>query len=258
MIHASRLSVAYPGGLTVLEPIDMMVESETVLGVYGPNGSGKSTLLRALSGRNEGGWIQGEVRVAGVPIQRGGPARERASKIVYLGSDFRAPFDLSVRDLFEMGVESCSNRLWPGITRQEREKIAGVVEALQIHDFLGRSFQTLSDGEKQLMMFARGLMQAPKVLVLDETFSKLDLDRLMLVAGILRAWAMSGMAFVIASHDLNFLSEVSDQLLFLKKGRAVAQGPADQVLQDANLRVLFERAVPQVVVAGSGKKKIVY
>ncbi len=258
MIRASKLSVEYAGGATVLEPIDFTVEAETVLGVYGPNGSGKSTLLRALAGMNGSGRIQGEVRVAGAPLERGSSARERASRVIYLGSDFRAPFDLSVRDLFEMGVESCSNRLWPGITSKEREAILGVVEALQIQDFLGRSFQTLSDGEKQLMMFARGLMQAPKALVLDETFSKLDLDRLMLVAGILRAWAMSGMAFVIASHDLNFLSEVSDQLLFLKKGRAVAQGPAEEVLQDRNLKILFERAVPQVVEAASGKKKIVY
>jgi iron complex transport system ATP-binding protein len=107
------------------------------------------------------------------------------------------------------------------------------------------------------MMFARGLIQAPRVLVLDETFSKLDLDRLIAVAGIIRGWIGCGMVFVIASHDLNFLSEVSDQLVLMKKGRRIARGTVDQVLTEENLQTLFERAHPRIV-DGIGPKKIVY
>ncbi|NDG85928.1 MAG: siderophore ABC transporter ATP-binding protein, partial [Proteobacteria bacterium] len=66
-----------------------------------------------------------------------------------------------------------------------------------------------------------------------------------------------GMDFVIASHDLNFLSEVSDRLLLLKKGRKVAEGPVGEVISEENLAALFEKAQPRIVT-GTGRKKIVY
>ena len=108
-------------------------------------------------------------------------------------------------------------------------------------------------------MFARALVQAPKVLILDETFSKLDLDRLISVTKIIHAWTACGMTFLISSHDLNFLSEISDQMVFLKKGRIIAGGPVESVLNESNLRELFTRVAPHVVTSPeTGKRKILY
>ena len=259
MISIRDLSVQIPGGRTLLESIDFEVPANSVLGVFGPNGSGKSTLLKSLSGHHHPEGMRGEVRVTGIPLALFSTVRERSSRILYLGSEFRAPFDLRVSELFELGVQATSSALWPDLNTADRDRIANVVESLGIVEFLPRSYQTLSDGEKQLMMFARALIQAPRVLVLDETFSKLDLDRLISVTKIIRAWTECGMSFLIASHDLNFLSEISDQLLFLKKGKKVALGPIDSVLSPQNLKILFEQAAPEVVEqARTGKKKILY
>jgi iron complex transport system ATP-binding protein len=259
MISIRELSVQVPGGRTLLESIDLEVPAQSVLGVFGPNGSGKSTLLKSLSGHHLPDGLRGEVSIAGIPLTLFSTVKERTSRILYLGSDFRAPFDLRVSELFELGVQATSSSLWPEVSPSDRNRIANVVESLGILEFLPRSFQTLSDGEKQLMMFARALIQAPRVLVLDETFSKLDLDRLISVTKIIRAWTQCGMSFLIASHDLNFLSEISDQLLFLKKGKKVALGPVDSVIRPENLKALFDQAAPEVVFRpGSGKRKIVY
>ncbi|NDG85673.1 MAG: ABC transporter ATP-binding protein [Proteobacteria bacterium] len=265
MIRARGVSVSIPGGRSILEPLDFELGESggqsagkgSVLGVFGPNGSGKSTLLRAISGHPGGGVVSGEVRIHGEPVGRRTPARERARRVIYLGSDFRAPFGLKVLDLFEIGVRADSTGWNPEVKPAELERIWNVVETLGIADFLPRIFQTLSDGERQLMMFARGLIQAPRALVLDETFSKLDLDRLIAVSGIIRGWVGCGMDFVIASHDLNFLSEVSDRLLLLKKGRKIAEGPVGEVISEENLAELFQRARPRIVTE-SGRKKIVY
>jgi len=259
MIRASRLEVKSTEGRTLLHPFDLEVEAKTVLGVFGPNGSGKSSMLRAIAG--EPGVVSrlGEVLIEGVPVRLLSNARDRSRRILYLGSDFRSPFELTVRDLFELGLEAASGRLWPGISTSERERMSSVVEALELISYLPRFFQTLSDGEKQYVMFARALIQAPKVLILDETFSKLDLDRLIAVTRIIRSWCECGMTFVISSHDLNFLSEISDQLVFLKQGRALAGGPVDSVLNETNLRDLFSKVAPHVITSPeSGKRKILY
>jgi ABC-type cobalamin/Fe3+-siderophores transport system ATPase subunit len=79
------------------------------------------------------------------------------------------------------------------------------------------------------------------------------------VTKIIRAWTACGMTFLISSHDLNFLSEISDQLVFLKKGRIIAGGPVDSVLNESNLRDLFTRVAPHVVTSPeTGKRKILY
>ena len=259
MIRVSRLEVSSGEGKPILNSIELDIAEKTILGVYGPNGSGKSTLLKTLSGVIPATHWRGEIRVCNLPLGSMQTVQERVERILYLGSDFKSPFDLTVRDLFELAVQSSSRRYFPEISASDRERISSVVESLELVGFLSRSFRTLSDGEKQLMMFARALIQAPRILVLDESFSKMDLDRLQQVTRIIRAWSECGMTFVIASHDLNFLSEISDQLLFLKSGTIVAQGPAETVLVDSNLKLLFSRVHVQVVVSTeSGKRKILY
>ena len=141
----------------------------------------------------------------------------------------------------------------------ERARIATVVEILKIIDFLPRFFKTLSDGEKQLMMFARALIQSSKVIVLDETFSKLDLDKLILVGKILREYTKHGIVFLVASHDLNFLSEISDELLFLKNGKFLGKGTVEEMLVPAKLDELYPDISLQVVTSPeTGKWKILY
>jgi iron complex transport system ATP-binding protein len=259
MIRVSGFEVRSQSGKSLLSSTDLDLPAQTVLGVYGPNGSGKSSLLRGISGEASPVVRSGEIVIDGVPLNLLSSPADRIKRVLYLGSDFRSAFDLTVRDLFELGIESASGRFWPGLNPGERDRMAGVVERLQMVSLLPRVFQTLSDGEKQMVMFARALIQAPKVLVLDETFSKLDLDRLISVTRIIRDWINCGMTFLISSHDLNFLSEISDQLVFLKEGRIIAGGPVDSVLNESNLRELFTKVAPHVVTSPeSGKRKILY
>ena len=108
-------------------------------------------------------------------------------------------------------------------------------------------------------MFARALIQRPEVLVLDESFSKLDLDHLMLVAREFRRRTEQGMTFIVASHDLNFLSEVSEDLVFLRKSQFVAKGKVSEVFTAAVLSELYPSVSMQVVRSPeTGKFKILY
>lgn len=265
MIRLDHLEIRTSGSRgaparTILQPMNLDVESGEVMGVFGPNGSGKSSFLKGVSGTLSGLELRGEVYLEGVPLRLLPTVRDRVARVLYLGSDFRAPFSLTVRELFEMGAQASTRQLWPEIAHREREHIARVVETLGIADFLARAYPTLSDGERQLMMFARGLIQNPRLLILDETFSKLDLDRLLMTTQVIRKWAEEErMTFLIASHDLNFLSEVSDRMVMLKQGRMLAEGGVEEVLTETNLKELFNRASPRVVASPeSGKRKILY
>jgi len=224
-----------------------------ILGVYGPNGSGKTSLLKSISGMSiEGRETSGEFWIENATALAEMTPLERVKQILYLGSDFSTPFDLTVRELLEMGARV-------GAELPDRERIQRVVEALHLRDFLPRVINTLSDGEKQLVMFARGVIQKPKVLVLDESFSKLDLDHLLWIAKETRRFAKEGMTFLIASHDLNFLSEVADELLFMRKSIIIAKGLVNDLFTPATLAELYPNLALQVVRSPeSGKLKILY
>jgi iron complex transport system ATP-binding protein len=247
---SAKVSRDSTSDLEILSPVSFEVASGQVLGVYGPNGSGKSTLLRAMSGVSLGRTLSGDVSIAQVQIDENLSVRERVSRVLYLGSDFRTPFELTVRDLFELGAE---------VMNRSHGEISSVVESLGISAFLNRHFNSLSDGEKQLMMFARVLIQKPQVLIFDESFSKLDLDRLVQVAKTLRAECANGLTAVIASHDLNFLTECADSLLFLKNGKKIAEGIPSESLNRVTLEMLYPDLALHVVVSPeTGRFKILY
>ena len=263
MISVRKLSVLTEQQKVILVDLTFDQSSGTTLGVYGPNGSGKTTLLRAVSGVSQHRTISGEIWVDSKPMSTLSssktPSAERVRHVLYVGSDFHSPFSMSVRELLEMGANVNTSDLWPTLDHERRSRISEVVEAMAIMDFLPRELNTLSDGEKQLMMFARCLVQNPKVLVLDETFSKLDLDHLMTVGKMMARWKEKGMTFLVCSHDLNFLSEISDEILFLRKAELIAKGPVAEVFTPHHLSVLYPGIPLQVVVSPeSGKYKVLY
>jgi iron complex transport system ATP-binding protein len=231
-----------------------------VLGVYGPNGSGKTSLLKSISVVIDSGReVTGEFWIEGVSELETLTPLDRVKKILYLGSDFSTPFELSVRELLEMGAMVGSSQLWPVVSGAELNRIHTVVDSLHLREFLTRKVNSLSDGEKQLVMFARALIQKPTVLVLDESFSKLDLDHLLMVARVVRTYAKEGISFMIASHDLNFLSEVSDEFLFMRKSQMIAKGFVADLFSVSVLAELYPNLPLQVVVSPeSGKLKILY
>ena len=250
MISVRDFSARVKSGKVLVSQISFDLAQGQVLGVYGPNGAGKSTLLRGISGVAQDRALQGEVILGQKLLSNLKNPVERVHQVLYLGSDFQAPFDLTVRELFQMGADT-------GLKNQGR--ISEVVESCKLENFLERQFRSLSDGEKQLVMFSRVLIQGPLIVVLDESFSKLDLDKLILVTRMIRQSTALGMTFVIAAHDLNFLSEVSDELLFLKNGLSLGFGPVMNILTASMLESLYPDVALQVVRSPeTGKFKVLY
>ncbi len=227
MIHLNGVTVSTQNRV-LLSQIGFHAPQGTVLGVYGPNGAGKSTLLRAMAGVLDLGH-SGRIEIDGLEISPRIDPSERCRKILRLGSDFHSSFGVRVGELFELAAR----------TRGRSEGVASVLERLGLTGWVSRDFGDLSDGQKQWVMFGRALIQDPKVLVLDETFSKLDLDRLAAAKVLIRERADTGGVVVIASHDLNRLATWSDRLLLLASGRTVAEGPVGEVFNGENLKKMY-------------------
>jgi len=251
MISLRKVLVKAGNGKILVRETSMELESKKVIGIYGPNGSGKTSFLKAIAWKTDNLNITGESWVDGQALFLNSvSASLKVKKILYLGSDFQSAFQVSVRELLDLAKSA---------NPESKESMAEMIERFGISDLINRFFDEMSDGEKQRVMIARGVIQSPKWLILDESFSKIDLDRSFQLVYALRESIKKGMGIMVASHDLNLLSELSDELWLMKDGKLTATGSVEKVLTTENLNELYPNRMVHVVRSpDNGKKKVIY
>ena len=233
-IEVVGLSAAH-GRTPVLNDIRLTVEPGGWLSVIGPNGSGKSTLLRCILGLH---GHEGLVRIDGVPTD-GMPRRRRALQIAYAPQLPVLPEGASTRDYVLLG-RTPHRPLLAAPRAVDRRVVEDVMERLEIGGLAGRPLRTLSGGEQQRAVLARALAQQPRVLLLDEPTSSLDLGHaqqvLDLVDGLRR---QDGLTVLSTLHDLTLAGQYADRLALLSAGRVVAEGSPADVLTTAALQTYY-------------------
>lgn len=223
------------GGRTILEEIDFEVSPGEVVGLIGRNGVGKTTLLRLANGSLAPSG--GRVCLGADPVSA--LARRRvARRIALVPQDLHVPFPFRVGELVLMG--RAPHQSLVGLESEaDVSQALAALERLGIEDLADREITKLSGGERQLVLFARALVQDPGILLLDEPTAFLDLRHRVEVLLEVRAFAQSGRAALVVSHDLSLAARSCDRLVLLGAGRVVAEGTPGQVLTPENLRLAF-------------------
>jgi iron complex transport system ATP-binding protein len=240
LLHARDISFSYergPGARVVLDGVSVAIGRGSVVGLLGPNGSGKTTLLRLLAGvlTPRSGTISIDGRAIGT-IGR----RELARRLAMVSQDTRATFDFSVIEMVLMGRYP---HLGPFALEgpDDLDIARAALEATGTAAFEERSFATLSGGEKQRVVIAGALAQASDVLLLDEPTTALDLRYQFEIAGLLRELNRSrGTTMVVSTHDLNLAASICEDIVLLRDGRVLAQGPTRSTLTAEHIRALYD------------------
>jgi iron complex transport system ATP-binding protein len=227
MIETDALTVRRRDA-TILAGITLALPATGSVAVIGPNGAGKSTLLRQLAGLDTPS--AGEVRTAGGPLARL-PAAQRARMIGYVPQQFTPHWDLRVIDLVRLGAERAG-----GGTSIER--LDAAMEEHELVSLRRRRWSALSGGERARVLLAMVLAVDPPVLIADEPGASLDIrHRLALVERL--AERGRDRLCVVAMHDLDLAFRCFDRIVLLDRGRLVADGPADDLFDDARLDGAF-------------------
>jgi iron complex transport system ATP-binding protein len=232
--------VASVGGKPILRGIDFSVEPGEIVGLVGRNGVGKTTLLRLAGGvlvPSAGRVLLGtgkDARPIGDYTRR-----ELARRIALVPQDMHVPFPFRVGELVLMG--RAPHQPLMGLESEADAELARrALDRLGILGLVDRLITTLSGGERQLVLFARALVQNPAVLLLDEPTAFLDLKHRVEVLREVRAFADSGGAALIVSHDLSLAARSCDRVVLLGAGVQIGVGRPEAVLTAENLREAFE------------------
>ena len=220
------------GDFTALHDVSLEVQAGQTLAIVGESGSGKSTALRIALGLEKPS--QGRVEFAGEDVsglswRQFRPLRRRIQLVQqnpFAALDPRfTVFDSIVEPLVSFGLLKGE-----ALERKARELIDRV--HLPVH-FLDRLPRELSGGQRQRVAIARALALEPEVLLLDEPVSALDVSVQAQILALLNDLQRElGMAYVLVSHDLAVVASMADQVLVLRRGQVVEQGPAVQVFSE--------------------------
>lgn len=221
----------------ILAPLTLSLSRGRVHGLIGPNGSGKSTLLKVLAGQLTP--RAGEVRLEGQPLAhwRG---RAFARKVAYMPQFTPLAEGLTVRELVGLGRYP-----WHGALGRfganDEARVEAALRRAGLTAMAGRLVDSLSGGERQRAWLAVMLAQEAQCLLLDEPTSALDIAHQMEVLSIVRDLAAEGeaLAVIVVLHDINLAARTCDDLVALRAGRLVAQGPCAEIVTPQILEAIY-------------------
>jgi iron complex transport system ATP-binding protein len=231
----SDLSVAL-GGQAIVRGVSLTAEPGSITGLIGPNGAGKSTLMRAI--------LDLVPRTAGSIIFEGIDLlaltrRSRAQFAGFVEQSSSTDARLTAREVVGLGRIPFQSVWQTTPSPEDGIQIDAALAAVDMSSFAGRLYHVLSGGEQQRIQIARALAQQPRLLILDEPTSHLDIHAQLITLDLLRRRARAGATILLALHDLNLAAAFCDSLVMVDNGRQVAAGTPEQVLTPALLRQVY-------------------
>lgn len=242
---------------SVLEEISFSVKRGECLGIIGPNGSGKSTLLKLLSGVES--KSAGKIEIRGKQIEQY-TRKDLAKWLAVLQQESLPSIGFTVREVIEMGRFPFQN--WLGEETTDIERLMdSILDKMGLNELSDRHLENLSGGERQRVALGKTMAQQPKLLMLDEPTTYLDIGHQILLMDRIREWQLEDDLTVISVlHDLNLAALYCDRLLLLHNGRVVAIGSPEDIIRTDLIEEVYGTSpivmqhpvygLPQIILQG--------
>lgn len=223
ILEIENLAIGFKGEL--LNNINASVMPGTLTALMGVNGVGKSCLLKTISRLND--IKNGSIKLNGIEIKKYSPLEFAQSVAVVLTEKFNVDF-LRVDELIELGRSPYTG--WRGeLSEADKKIVATIISQIGLGSLKEKFFSQLSDGQKQKVLIARALAQNPKLLILDEPTTYLDIPSKIELIKLLKVIASQNhVAIVMSTHDLELIKDVVDAIWLIGlDGSFVKGSPAE-------------------------------
>jgi Cu-processing system ATP-binding protein len=234
MVQITALRKSF-GALNVFRSVDITVRPGRVIAIVGPNGAGKTTLIKSILGLTHPD--SGRITVHGVPVTGDDAYRAR---IGYMPQIARFPENLTGAELMAMLKDL------RGSTAHLDEEL---IEAFALRPALEKPLRVLSGGTRQKVNAVMAFLFSPDLLILDEPTAGLDPLSSSILKDKILAERGGGRTFIVASHIMNELEELADDVAFMVDGRADFVGTIDDLKRITNQGTL-ERAIATAMIRG--------
>lgn len=225
MLEISNLTKKY-GNNTVLDNISFKVEKGDIISIVGPSGSGKSTLLRCIDLLEES---YGTILFENKKLEK----NEIGLKIGMVFQQFNLFPHLTVLDNILLAPLKLKT-----IKKEEALKKAyELLNTIGLEDKANSYPNELSGGQKQRVAIIRTLINNPDIILFDEPTSALDPEMVGEVLELIKKIALTGKTMLIVSHEMGFVKNVSNRVLFLEEGKIIFDGNTSDFFENSNPRI---------------------
>ncbi len=239
MLEIKNLSCGY-GLKMILEDINLSIKKGELLGIIGPNGSGKTTLLRAITRiikpRTGGVYLEGK------NIWQMG-FKELAKRIAVVPQDLWVN-SMSMEEFVLLGRIPHYRKFQFLETNEDIEIAQKALKLTDTFKLKGRLLLEISGGERQLVFIARALAQEPKLLLLDEPTTHLDITHQVKILDLIKKLNKEfNLTVIMVLHDLNLASEYCQRLVLINEGRIHKIGPPEEMLNYQVIEDVYKTVV---------------
>jgi iron complex transport system ATP-binding protein len=231
----------------VLTGISLVVQRGEIVTLLGPNGCGKTTLIKVMVGLLRP--LEGRTFYDGRDISRLG-SKHLAREIAYVPQIHRRAFPYSVIDIALMG-RIPHKTFFFRYSKEDLEIAYDALQRLSILHLADRPYTEISGGERQLTIIARALSQGARVFVMDEPATGLDYGNQLRLLEQITKLSHEGYTFIKSTHSPEHALWIADRAIMIKDGKVMADGPCEDVVNDANLFQLYNARVNVIRVDGS-------
>lgn len=230
------LTVGY-NGKALIHGIEIGMKRGEIVTLVGPNGSGKSTILKTITSQLE--RISGQALLSAKDIREYSRKELAEQMAVVLTGRLQTEL-MTCRDVAAMGRYPYTGRL--GIlSEQDERKVDEALAQVHAEHLAERSFDAVSDGERQRILLARAICQEPEIIVLDEPTSFLDIRHKLELLSILHRMAREQKITVVMSlHEVDLAMKISDRIICVRGEEIFACGTPEDVLSDEVIRELYD------------------
>ncbi|TLM97926.1 MAG: ABC transporter ATP-binding protein, partial [Actinobacteria bacterium] len=234
MLRYRGASVGYRD-VAVVRDADLEVHAGEIVGLVGPNGAGKSTMLRAVTA--DSSLLAGTLELDGRPLA-GLSVRERAAIVGVVPQTVTAAFAVPAAEFVEMGRNPHLPR-FSRLTDHDRDAVAAAMRRTDTLSLAEKPVDALSGGDLQRLALAQARAAEPRVLLLDEPTSHLDLNHRLQVLDLVRELANKGMGVLAVFHDLDLAARYADRIAVVARGTVGDADAPERVITADMLRSVF-------------------
>lgn len=233
ILSTKKLNIGYES--EIVRDINFDISEGEIAVLIGPNGAGKTTLLKTVSGLIKP--LNGEITINDRSLNNLGYS-DRAKLIATVLTE-KTGADYTCEEMVALGRYPYTNGIG-ALSKEDKEIIRESMTLTDTLDISDKSFLRISDGQKQRVLLARAICQQPKLLILDEPTSFLDVKYKMEFLNTLKSLSKSmGFSVIMSLHELDMAKQIADKLICIKDNRIDKMGNAEEIFANGYIKELF-------------------